>query len=84
MKYIEGKQIPETMEDLEILTCDWLTPEEAAPVLGTTPQTLLAAAKQGSETIGIPVMVLKSRVKIPRRGLIHFIKYGNAPITFGH
>lgn len=79
MRYNEsGKPIPENLADLELMNEDWLTPEQAAPVLNTTQQTLLAAAKTNPSSLGIPVLVLKSRVKVPRLALIHFMKYGNA------
>ena len=48
-----------------------LTPEEAAAVLGSTAQTIRMAAHDG--TLGIPVAIMGSRVKIPRIPLLRFL-----------
>lgn len=48
-----------------------LTPEEASIVLGSTPQTIRMAAHDG--TLGFPVSIMGSRVKIPRIPLLRFL-----------
>lgn len=57
----------------ELLTSDKLviTPEEAALVLGSNPQTIRMAAHDG--TLGFPVCIMGNRVKIPRIPFLRFL-----------
>lgn len=48
-----------------------LTPEEASIALDTSPQTIRMAAHEG--TLGFPVSIFGSRVKIPRIPLLRFL-----------
>lgn len=58
----------------EIKTCDreFLTPAQVAPLLCCDPQDIRVCAKQCPERLGFPVIVIKSRTKIPR---IPFLRY---------
>lgn len=49
-----------------------ITPAKAAPILGSDPHTIRVQARLCPERLGFPVIVARSRVKIPR---IPFLKY---------
>ena len=47
------------------------------------PYTINVQAKQDPSKLGFAVSILGTRVKIPRLAFIHWITYGNAPVTAG-
>lgn len=51
----------------------WLTPADIAPVLGCDPQVIRIQAHTAPERLGFPVVVVKSRTKIPRIPFLNFI-----------
>lgn len=59
--------IEELLESDKVL----LTPEDASIVLGSSPQTIRMAAHDG--TLGFPVVIMGSRVKIPRIPMLRFL-----------
>jgi hypothetical protein len=61
-----------TIKELEQSGKDVLTPAEIAPILGSDPQTIRWQAHNQPDKLGFPVIVVKSRVKIPRLGFIRF------------
>lgn len=61
-----------TLEELKKLDKDVITPAEAAQVLQCDPHWIRVAAHQNKSLLGFPVIILNSRVKIPR---LAFIKY---------
>lgn len=61
-----------TLAELKQLDKDVITPAQAAGVLGCDPQYIRIAARQRPELLGFPVILIESRVKIPR---IAFIRY---------
>ena len=62
-----------TLKEIQDYDRDFLTPEQAAPVLGCDAQGLRIWAKKRPHDLGFPVCVVGSRVKIPRRPFIKFI-----------
>lgn len=50
----------------------WLTVADVAPVLGCDPDLLRTQARCKPELLGFPVVVIGSRVKIPRRPFLTF------------
>ena len=62
-----------TLSDLRALTVDILTPAQVAQVLGTDPNTLRWQAREDPAALGFPVIVARSRVKIPRLPFIRFM-----------
>ena len=60
---------------------DFLTPEEVAPVVGCKPHAINVQVKTDASALGFPVCLMGTRVRIPRLGFIHWMKYGNAPIV---
>lgn len=51
----------------------FLTPGDVADVLETDPNTIRAQAQDDPSKLGFPVIVLCSRVKIPRLPFLKFI-----------
>ena len=70
-----------TLAEIENCDAEFLTPAQVEGVLGCDQNALRYQAKMNPELLGFPVIVLKSRVKIPRLGFLHFMKYGKAPIV---
>lgn len=69
-----------TLDDLKQLDCDTITPAVAAQVLGCDPQWIRVAARQDKSLLGFPVVIIRSRTKIPRLAFIRFMEgtgYGN-------
>lgn len=50
----------------------WLTPADVAPVLHCDPQCIRVQAQKDPSRLGYPVIVMGSRVRIPR---IPFLKF---------
>ena len=65
-----------TLADIEKSTKDFLTAEDIAPYLKSNPDIIRWQAQHNSEKLGFPVIVAKSRVKIPRIGFLFFCKHG--------
>lgn len=65
----------------EIKGCDSpvLTPAQAASAIGMDPNTLRWQAQRYPEKLGFPVIVAKSRVKIPRIPFLQYV-YGSAAV----
>ena len=62
-----------TLQELEQLETEVLTPNQVAPILGCTPYTINVAVKKGHE-LPFPVIVINSWVRIPKRPFINFMK----------
>lgn len=58
----------------EIKACDkpTLTPADIADVLNADPQDIRVQARTAPEKLGFPVIIIKSRTKIPR---LPFLRY---------
>lgn len=69
-----------TLEDLERMTSHFVTAAQVAPILGTDPNTLRWQAHAEPGALGFPVIVMKSRVRIPRVPFIQFLR-GTSPMT---
>ena len=58
----------------------WLTPAEVAPILGADANAIREQAQRDPSKLGFPVVVVGTRVKIPKDGFLYFMQYGrNAP-----
>ena len=55
--------------DKEVLTC-----QDVAPLLKCNPATLHMQAMKAPKRLGFPVIVMGSRVKIPKRPFIAYLK----------
>ena len=63
-----------TLSTLKRLVCSTIDPSVAASVLGCSPQSIRVAAKQRPDLLGFPVIVMGSRVRIPRIPFIQFLE----------
>lgn len=61
-----------TLDEIRNSTKEVLTPAEVAPVLGCDPQGIRVQARTAPEKLGFPVIIIKSRTKIPR---VPFLRY---------
>lgn len=67
-----------TLEDLEALPGEFLTCKQVAPILGAKEANIHMQAMDAPYMLGFPVIIIKSRVKIPRRPFIKFMREGTA------
>ena len=65
---------PRTLDALEALPTEILTCQQVAPVLGANPATIHLQATDRPELLGFPVIVMGSRVKIPKQPFLAFMR----------
>lgn len=63
-----------TLEDVKAMKGEVITPAVAAEILGADPHWLRIAARTRPELLGFSVIVMGSRVKIPRRAFVKFME----------
>ncbi len=61
------------LKDIESIPREFLLISEIAPLLGADPQSIRCQAQIDPTKLGFPVVVIKSRVKIPKRPFIQFM-----------
>ena len=61
-----------TLEEIRVSDKTMLTPADIAEVLGADPQDIRVQARTAPEKLGFPVIIIKSRTKIPR---LPFLRY---------
>lgn len=62
-----------TLEDIATIPKSFLTPHEVAQCLGSDPQTIRLQARKDASKLGFPVVIMGSRVKIPKEAFIKFM-----------
>ena len=67
-----------TLKEIEESSKEVLTCSDVAPVLKCNPATLHMQAMKAPKKLGFPVIVMGSRVKIPRRPFLAYMKEGQA------
>jgi hypothetical protein len=67
-----------TLEDLEALPGEFLTCKQIAPILGAKEANIHMQAMDAPYMLGFPVIVIRSRVKIPKRPFLRFMREGTA------
>lgn len=67
-----------TLEDLEALPGEFLTCKQVAPILGAKEANIHMQAMDAPYMLGFPVIIIKSRVKIPKRPFLRFMREGVA------
>ena len=65
-----------TLDELKTMDRETITPDVAASVLNCDPQSIRIVARTEPENLGFPVIVIRSRTKIPRRAFIEFMERG--------
>ena len=55
-----------TLQELEQLETEVLTPKQVAPILGCQPYTINVATKDGKNPFPFPVIRIGTRVRIPK------------------
>ena len=65
-----------TLAEIEALPGEVLTCAQIAPVLGANPATIHLQATDRPELLGFPVIVMGSRVKVPKAAFIRFMRGG--------
>lgn len=63
-----------TLEQLEALDTEVLSPAQVAPLLGANPDTIRGQARDCPWLLGFPVIVAGRRVKIPKRPFVRFMR----------
>ena len=66
-----------TISDLESIPRDYLKVSEVCSVIHTKPETFRGQAHQAPQKIGFPVIVIGSRIKIPKIPFIKFMRGEN-------
>ena len=61
-----------TLDEIKAYDKPILTPAEIADVLNCDPQDIRVQARTAPERLGFPVIIIKSRTKIPR---VPFLRY---------
>lgn len=69
-----------TLEQIEASKSDVLTTADVAEVLGCTPYSINLQAQRAPDSLGFPVIVSGTRVRIPREGFLFFMRYGRPVI----
>ena len=65
-----------TLDELEALPVDSLTPAQVAPVLCLDQDTIRGQARSCPELLGFPVVVAGRQVRIPKPAFIKFMREG--------
>ena len=65
-----------TLQELEELETEVFTAKQIAPLLHANPETIRWQAFEAPEMLGFPVIVTKTRVKIPKRPFLAFMRHG--------
>ena len=55
-----------TLQELEQLETEVLTPNQVAPILGCQPYSINVAVRDGRNPFPFPVIVMNKRVRIPK------------------
>ena len=71
-----------TLQDIENMNKEYLLATDVAPVLGCDPSDLRAQSQLDPSKLGFPVVVIGTRVKIPKDGFVFYMRYGR-PVPVG-
>lgn len=69
-----------TLQEMRESTKEFLTPEDVAGFIGCMAYSITAQAKDDPMCLGFAVSVIGTRVRIPRRAFLHWLRFGNAPV----
>lgn len=65
--------VRKTLEELKNETKECLTAEDVCGVLGCDPHWVRVTARQSPHWLGFPVIIMNSRVKIPRLAFLRYM-----------
>ena len=63
-----------TLQEIENCGKNMLVPTDVAEYLGCEPYSINRAAKDAPGLLGFPVIVMGSRVRIPREGFVRYCR----------
>ena len=63
-----------TLDEIEAIPAEVLTPAQVAPVLHLDQDTMRGQARTCPARLGFPVIVAGSRVKIPKKSFVKFMR----------
>lgn len=63
-----------TLEEIEACGKTMLVPTDVAEYLGCEPYSINRAAKDAPGLLGFPIIVMGSRVRIPREGFVRYCR----------
>lgn len=63
-----------TLQDIENCPKPMLIPTDIAPVLGCDPYSINVQARENPDALGFPVIVMGTRVRIPKDGFLRFCR----------
>ena len=64
------------LSGIESVDVAWMTADEVAAILGTTPTTLRKTALEDINRLGFPCCIIGHSLRIPRDGFYFWCKYG--------
>ena len=70
-----------TLNDIQAIPRDYLVPSDICEYLGCSQYSINIQAQKEPEKLGFPVIVMGSRVRIPKKAFIHFCTYGRKGMT---
>lgn len=70
-----------TLNDIEALPKEFLLASDVADYLGTNPDFIRGQAHEDPTKLGFPVVVIGTRVKIPKEPFIKFMR-GEIPVVY--
>ena len=62
------------ISELELMTEDFVRPDDVAPIIKTDCQSLRQQAKTDPSMLGFPVCVIGRKIYIPRMSFIKWVK----------
>lgn len=68
------------LSQIESVEEAWLDTDEVAKFLNTTPNTLRKQARQDPRSLGFPVCILGSSIRIPKDGFLFWMRHGYAAV----
>lgn len=70
-----------TIEEIKTVDKAMLRPTDIAPIIGCDPQWVRDTARENPAALGFPVLVVGTRVKIPRVPFLKFLGYAGEEAT---
>jgi len=68
------------IEDIESIKKEFLIPEDIASFLGCDKYSINVQAQKNPDKLGFPVVILGSRIRIPKEGFVFWYKYGKSTV----